>query len=92
MIQQGKIRRRPTPIAIIVGTLCFLMSLGTVAGIGVLIFQWMKQVNPALGVVLAWGGSLPLVILVGWMTLLLMDMSEKTTGISLRTRSSRKSG
>ena len=92
MCQQGKISRRPTPIAVIVGTLCFLLSLGTVAGIGVLIFQWMKQVSPALGVVLAWGGSLPLVIVVGWLTLLLMDMFEKTTGISLRTRSSRKSG
>ena len=92
MSRRKKLGRRPTPIAIIVGTLCFLLSLATVAGIGVLVFQCMKQVSPALAVVLAWGGPLPLVIVVMWLTLLLMDLFEKTTGMSLRTRSSRKSG
>ena len=92
MSQPGKLRRRPTATAIFVGTLCFLASLGVVTGIGYLVFLWLKQVSPTLGVVLTWAGPLPLVIVVGWLTLFLMNLFEKATGISLRTRSSRKSG
>ena len=89
MSQPRKLRRRPTATAIIVGTLCFLLSLGIVAGIGFLLFQWAKQMNPTLVVVLVWAGPLPLVIVVLWFTMFLMELFEKTTGIHLRTRSSR---
>lgn len=92
MSQARKPGRRPTATAIIVGTLCFLLSLGIVAGIGFLVFLWLKQVSPTLGVVLTWAGPLPLVFVVLWLTVFLMELFEKTTGISLRTRSSRKSG
>ncbi len=90
MSQPRKPGRRPTVTAIIVGTLCFLLSLGIVAGIGFLIFLWAKQMNSTLVVVLKWAGPLPLVIVILWLTLFLMNLFEKATGISLRTRSSRK--
>ncbi len=91
MTQSGRLRRKPTATAVLVGVLCLLLSLGVVGGIGFLVLFWLRQVSPTLGVVLIWAGPLPLVIVVGWSTLLLMDLFEKTTGLSLRTRSVRKS-
>ena len=91
MESQGKIRRRPKTIAILVGTLCFLLSFGIVAGIGISSILWLKQVSPTLGIVLTWAGPLPMVMVVIGMTVWMMELFEKTTGISLRTRSSRTS-
>jgi|OM-RGC.v1.031732026 TRAP-type C4-dicarboxylate transport system permease small subunit len=92
MGRQGRLERRPTATAIVVGILSLVVSIAVVAGAGYLLFVWLRQVSPTLGVVLTWVGPIPLVLAVGWSTLFLMDLFEKTTGISLRTRSSRTSG
>ena len=51
--------------------------------------------SPVIGHALFWLGPVavfPVVILMLWFTVVLMEWFEKSTGISLRTRSSRKSG
>ena len=82
-------RRKPTAAAIIVGVICMLLSLAIVAGIGVLLFIGIEQLNRTAAVIFLWVGTLPWVILWLWLTVTLMDYFEKMTGISLRTKSAR---
>ena len=89
MSKQNKLRRRPTAAAVIVGCLSLLLSLALVGSCFIFILLWLKQASPSLGAVLLWAGPLPLVIVVGWLTLFLMDLFERSTGISLRTKSAR---
>lgn len=79
-------------VAIVVGTLCFLLSAGVVVPIGALVIVGGSRMNPVLGTVLTWVGPVPVVFAVGWSTVFLMERFERITGISLRTRSSRKMG
>ena len=81
--------RKPTALAIIIGSVCFLISLGIVGTGGVLLFLWINQLNTTLAVALTWIGPLPLVVLIGWMTVTMMDVFEKVTDVSLRTKSTR---
>ncbi|MDG2201710.1 MAG: hypothetical protein P8K80_11090 [Phycisphaerales bacterium] len=90
MVAGSKLRRKPTRTAIVVGSLCFCLSLAVVGGVFALILVWLRQASPTLGLVLLWVGPLPLVIVVGWLTLFLMNLFEKTTGTSLRTKSARE--
>jgi TRAP-type C4-dicarboxylate transport system permease small subunit len=90
MVAGSKLRRKPTRTAIVVGSLCFCLSLAVIGGVFVLILVWLQQASPTLGLVLFWVGPLPLVIVVGWLTLFLMNAYERTTGTSLRTKSARE--
>jgi hypothetical protein len=90
MRHSKKLTRKPTGPAVIVGTVCFLLSISVVGVSGIFLLLWIKQVNQAAGLVFLWVGPLPLVIIVMWLTVFLMDLFEKTTGTSLRTKSIRK--
>ena len=95
MIQPQKLRRRPTATAILVGSVCFVISSVCIFGPSIYGFVVLKSTFPALGHVLSWVGPValfPVVFLVLWFTVVLMEWFEKSTGLSLRTRSSRKSG
>ncbi len=89
-MNQSKVKnRKPTAAAIIVGVVCMLLSFTVVAGIGVLLFIGIKQLNRTAAVVFLWVGTLPWAILWLWVTVMLMECFEKMTGISLRTKSAR---
>ncbi|MAT82636.1 MAG: hypothetical protein CMJ29_13450 [Phycisphaerae bacterium] len=85
-------RRKPTVEAVIIGSLCFLLSLGIIGGLAFLIFLGIRQVYQPLGTLLFWLGPLPLVFAVIWLTILLAEAYEQLTGRTLRTRSARKTG
>ena len=95
MGQPGKIRRRPTATAILVGTVCFVISCACIFGPSIYVYFLLRSMSPALSHILLWVGPValfPVVVLALWFTVVLMEWFEKSTGISLRTRSSRKSG
>ncbi|MCH2152902.1 MAG: hypothetical protein MK089_06130 [Phycisphaerales bacterium] len=89
MRKQNKLRRRPTAAAVIVGCLSLLLSLALVGSCFIFVLLWLKQTSPSLGRVLLWVGPLPLLMTVIWLTLFLMDLFERSTGSSLRTKSVR---
>ncbi|MCH2134193.1 MAG: hypothetical protein MK116_10625 [Phycisphaerales bacterium] len=90
MTHGRKPRRKPTKTAILVGSICFIISFAVIGIPGFLLLFWLKQVFPGLGALVLWLGPLPLVIAVMWLTLFLMERYEKATGTSLRTRSARR--
>ena len=95
MPPSGKLSRRPTPTAIVVGSVCFVASSICVFGPSIYAYLVLKSMSPVLGQALSWLGAIalfPVVVLMLWFTVVLMEWFEKSTGIPLRTRSSRKSG
>lgn len=90
MSQPTKRRRSPRAIAILVFIVSFVLSFGIVAGLGYVLVLGAKLVHPTLASVLLWGGTIPLVIGVLWLSVFLVNVFEKTTRISLRTESGRE--
>ncbi len=68
-----------------------LLSIGIVGGGFVLILILTSRSFPVAGQILLFVGSLPLLLLIFWLTLKLMGLVERTTGIEFRTRSNRPS-
>jgi hypothetical protein len=89
--KQKKIRRKPTKISVVVGTICFFLSFGIITGICIFIFSFAKQfLNSTVLYILFSVASFPLVFIVLWLTVFLMETFEKISGISLRTKSQLK--
>lgn len=86
-----KYPRKSSPLAIITGCLCLLTSLVIVGGAFISIVILTKRSFPVVGQILLFVGSLPLLLLIIWLTLKLMNVVEQTTGIEFRTRSTRPS-
>ena len=85
---QKKIRRKPTVAAVLVGTICFLFSIGIVGGLGILLFPYAKQyMNKTVFVIIASIGALPSTFIVMWLTVFFMETIEKLFGFQFRTKS-----
>tara|TARA_Y100001968_G_C18729118_1_gene423652 strand:- start:55 stop:333 length:279 start_codon:yes stop_codon:yes gene_type:complete len=88
-MDQRKVTRRPTATALVVGAISMLLSCAILAGLGLLLFSWISQMNRTIAGIALWVGALPWVVLWLWLTVTLMECFEKVSGISLRTKSSR---
>ena len=86
-----KHRRKPSPLAVITGLTCLLISIGIIGGGFISIVILTRRSFPIAGQVLLFVGSLPLLMLILWLALKLMSVVEGTTGIEFRTRSTRPS-
>ena len=88
MSKQKKIRRGSTLFAVIVGTICFLLSVSIVFGAGIFAFLYAKPyLNKTLVIIFLSAGPLPLVMATMWITLFVMETIEKIFGVSFRTKS-----
>ena len=83
--------RKSSPLAIITGALCLLTSLVVVGGSFIAIVILTKRSFPVVGQILFFVGSLPLFLLIMWLTLNMMGVVERITGVEFRTRSTRPS-
>jgi len=89
--KQKIIRRKPTMIAVVVGTICLFLSFGILTGICIFIFPFAKQfLNSTVLNIVFYVAPFPLLFVVFWLTVFLMETFEKITGISLRTKSKLK--
>jgi EamA domain-containing membrane protein RarD len=88
MTKQKKIRRKPTKIAIVVGTISFFLSCGIITGICIFIFPFAKQfLNSIVLNIVFYVVPFLLLFIALWLTVFFMETFEKITGINLRTTS-----